>query len=125
LHPKSQPSMYKNFELTSLAAFFDDDQLVVHEYLEVVVDDWFGLKQELEIAIENKNSKEYRSIVNRMLAPMRLLKMAELQNLLNNGNARIDLSDAPENQIYFRALLDKVADFLEELTESLPAIKSA
>jgi hypothetical protein len=116
--------MYKNFELTSLAAFFDDDYLAVHDYLEVVVEDWNGLKEELEIAIKNKKIKEYRSVVHRMLTPMRLLKMAELQNLLNNGNFRIDLSDVPENKEYFIALLNKIDAFLEELKESLPDIKT-
>lgn len=116
--------MYKNFELTSLSAFFDDDQLAVHDYLEVVVEDWIGLKQELAISIENKDFKEYRGVVHRMLTPMRLLKMAELQNLLNNGNFRIELSDVPENRVYFDALLAKIEAFLEELKETLPTLKN-
>lgn len=117
--------MYKNFELTPLAAFFEDDYLAIHDYLEVVLEDWTDLKQELGEAIENKNFKDYRSVVHRMLTPMRLLKMTELQNLLNNGNVRIELSNEPENEAYFTVLLDKIEAFLVELEENLPAIKNS
>lgn len=115
--------MYNNFELTSLLAFFDEDKPAVHDYLEVVKDDWIYLKTELESSVINKDFKEYRGVVHRMLTPMKLLKMTEMQNLLNNGNFRIELSDQPANQVFFKMLYQKIDDFIEELSATLPTLK--
>lgn len=120
---KTEIIMYKNFELSSLLAFFDDDKPAVHDYLAVVVDDWTGLKMELIKSVKNKNLKEYRGVVHRMLTPMKLLKMTEIQNLLNNGNGRIELSDEAENKLFFEMLFNKIDDFLNEMKEVLPTMK--
>jgi len=115
--------MYKNFELSSLLAFFDDDKPAVHDYLEVVMEDWIALKIELVSAIKNKDFKAYRGVVHRMLTPMKLLQMTELQNLLNNGNFRIEVSEEAENQIFFKALFAKIDDCITEMKEILPTLK--
>lgn len=115
--------MYKNFELSSLLAFFDDEKPAVQDYLEVVLEDWMDLKAELVEAVNNKNFKEYQGVVHRMLTPMKLLQMTELQNLLNNGNFRIELSEEAENQFFFEALFTKIEDCLEEMKEVLPTLK--
>lgn len=115
--------MYQHFELNSLLAFFDEDKPAVHDYLEVVMDDWVHLKVELEASVLNKDFKEYRGVVHRMLTPMKLLKMTEMQNLLNNGNFRIELSDQPENQVFFQMLFTRIDEFIDELSTVLPTLK--
>ena len=77
--------MHKNFELSSLLTFFENDQMAVHDYLVVVIDDWKVLMEELKTAVSNQNFQDYRSVIHRMLTPMRLLKMAEMQNILSSG----------------------------------------
>jgi len=110
-------SVYQSFDLNYLYNYFDNDKTAVIEFIEIVLDDFANIKNDLLNAIENNDIENYKDARHKTLTTLDLLKASKLQALLLAGKELLATGNSTPSDSVFQELETAFSDFLMDLEQ--------
>lgn len=110
-----------SFDLNYLHNYFDNDLEAVKEFIEIVLEDFSTIKNDLTQAINNNDLAAYKDARHKTLTALELLKANKLQGLLIEGRTLLATGDSQPSHSTFKELDSAFSNFLVDLQQVLDA----